>query len=38
MAKLGILVEITGKKRGRSFAYQAYLDRLKIGTDLELRR
>jgi Fic family protein len=38
MVKLGILVEITGKKRDRSFAYQAYLDRLKVGTDLELRR
>ncbi|MEI9989172.1 MAG: Fic family protein [Rhizomicrobium sp.] len=38
MAKLGILIETTGKKRDRSFAYQAYLDRLKIGTDLDLRR
>jgi len=38
MAKLGILIETTGKKRDRSFAYQAYLDRLKVGTDLELRR
>ncbi len=38
MAKLGILMETTGKKRDRSFAYQAYLDRLKVGTDLDLRR
>ncbi len=38
MAKLGILIETTGKKRDRSFAYQTYLDRLKVGTDLELRR
>ncbi|HWA90017.1 MAG TPA: Fic family protein [Rhizomicrobium sp.] len=37
MARLGILVEITGRKRDRSFAYQAYLDRLKVGTDLEFR-
>jgi Fic family protein len=37
MAKLGILVETTGKKRDRSFAYQAYLDRLKVGTDLDFR-
>lgn len=31
----GILVETTGKKRDRSFAYQAYIDRLRIGTELE---
>ena len=30
----GILVETTGKKRDRSFAYQAYIDRLRIGTEL----
>ncbi len=33
----GILVETTGKKRGRGFAYQAYVDRLSIGTELERR-
>lgn len=31
----GILVETTGKKRDRSFAYKAYIDRLRIGTELE---
>lgn len=31
-----VLVETTGKKRDRSFAYQAYVDRLRIGTELEL--
>ena len=31
----GILVETTGKKRDRSFAYQAYIDLLRIGTELE---
>lgn len=31
----GILVETTGRKRDRSFAYQAYVDRLRIGTELE---
>jgi Fic family protein len=31
----GILVETTGRKRDRSFAYQAYIDRLRIGTELE---
>lgn len=33
----GVLVETTGKKRDRSFAYQAYVDRLRIGTELERR-
>ena len=31
----GVLVETTGKKRDRSFVYQSYLDRLRIGTELE---
>lgn len=31
----GVLVETTGKKRDRSFVYRSYLDRLKVGTDLE---
>ena len=31
----GILVETTGKKRDRSFAYQAYVEQLRIGTELE---
>ena len=30
----GMLVEVTGKKRDRSFSYRAYLDRLKVGTEL----
>ncbi len=30
----GVLVETTGKRRDRWFAYQAYLDRLRTGTDL----
>ena len=30
-----VLVETTGKKRDRSFVYQAYLDRLRVGTELE---
>jgi len=38
MARLGILAETTGKKRDRNFAYRSYLDRLKVGTDLDLRR
>jgi Fic family protein len=33
----GVLVEITGRKRDRSFAYQSYLDSLRAGTDLDAR-
>ncbi len=31
---VGVLVETTGKKRDRVYAYQAYLDRLRAGTEL----
>ena len=31
----GVLVETTGRKRDRSFVYQAYLARLRVGTELE---
>jgi Fic family protein len=34
LEKAGVLVEITGKKRDRSWAYQSYLDKLRVGTDL----
>lgn len=34
----GVLVETTGKKRDRSFSYKAYLDRLRVGTDLDTPR
>ncbi|MEI9887770.1 MAG: Fic family protein [Rhizomicrobium sp.] len=37
MARLDILTETTGRKRDRSYAYQSYLDRLKVGTDLDFR-
>jgi Fic family protein len=38
LAQLGILAERTGRKRARSFVYRAYLDRLRVGTELDLRR
>ncbi|WP_246679749.1 hypothetical protein [Mesorhizobium sp. B2-3-5] len=38
LAEAGILVETTGKKRDRSFACRAYMERLRIGTDLPDRR
>ena len=31
----GVLVETTGKKRDRSFVYGGYLDRLRVGTELD---
>lgn len=34
LVEAGVLVESTGKKRDRSYAYRAYLDRLKVGTEL----
>ena len=34
LLEAGILVETTGRRRGRVFAYQAYIDCLRIGTEL----
>ena len=38
LVDVGILVETTGRKRGRSFAYAAYLELLRTGTDLDNQR
>jgi hypothetical protein len=35
---IGILVEMTGKKRDRCFAYRAYMERLRTGAELDVRR
>jgi Fic family protein len=35
LVSTGILIETTGRKRDRRFAYQAYIERLRIGTELE---
>ena len=35
LERAGVLVEITGKKRDRSWAYRNYLDRLRVGTEIE---
>jgi hypothetical protein len=35
LANAGVLVETTGKRRDRSYVYQGYLDRLRVGTELE---
>lgn len=37
LEQASVLVEVTGKKRDRSWAYQSYLDRLRVGTELEDR-
>jgi Fic family protein len=34
LVRAGVLAETTGKKRDRSFVYRAYLDRLRVGTEL----
>ena len=38
LVNAGVLAETTGKKRDRSFVYQTYLDRLRVGTELDERR
>lgn len=38
LVRLGILVETTGRKRDRSFAYGEYLDGLRVGTELDAPR
>jgi Fic family protein len=37
LQSVGVLVETSGKQRDRTFAYKAYLDRLRAGTELEER-
>jgi Fic family protein len=38
LAEIGILTETTGKRRDRSFAYRAYMECLRAGTELGVRR
>lgn len=38
LAGTGVLVETTGKKRDRWYSYQGYLERLRVGTDLDMHR
>jgi DNA-binding MarR family transcriptional regulator len=35
LVSAGVLVETTGKKRDRAFVYQRYLERLRVGTELD---
>ena len=37
LVAVGVLVETTGKRRDRAYVYQGYLDRLRVGTDLDDR-
>jgi len=32
---VGVLSETTGRRRDRTFTYAKYLDRLRVGTELE---
>jgi Fic family protein len=36
LSEVGILMETTGKKRDRSFAYRGYMEHLRTGTELDL--
>ena len=35
LENLGVLVETTGRRRDRTFSYAQYVDRLRVGTELE---
>jgi Fic family protein len=35
LEEVGILAETTGRKRDRTFSYKKYLDKLRVGTELE---
>ncbi len=35
LEKVGILAETTGRRRDRTFSYAKYLDRLRVGTEIE---
>ena len=37
LVNAGVLVERTGKRRDRLWAYESYLDRLRAGTELDAR-
>jgi Fic family protein len=37
LERVGVLVETSGKRRDRTFAYKKYLERLRAGTELEER-
>ena len=35
LVEAGILTETSGRRRDRTYSYAAYLDRLRVGTELE---
>jgi Fic family protein len=37
LESLGVLVETSGRRRDRTFAYKSYLERLRAGTELDVR-
>jgi Fic family protein len=38
LEKLGVLTETTGKQRDRTFAYASYVEKLRAGTEIDVRR
>jgi Fic family protein len=36
LENLGVLAETTGKQRDRTFAYASYLEKLQVGTEVEV--
>jgi hypothetical protein len=34
---LGVLTETTGKQRDRTFAYASYIEKLRVGTEIDVR-
>jgi Fic family protein len=38
LVNAGVLAEMTGKKRDRAWAYHSYLERLRVGTELDASR
>ncbi len=38
LAGAGVLIETTGRKRDRWFSYNGYLERLRVGTDIDVQR
>jgi len=37
LENLGVLIETTGKQRDRTYAYASYLEKLRVGTEIDIR-
>ena len=38
LERMGVLTETTGKQRDRTFAYASYLERLRVGTEADMKQ